>query len=48
MPSVIRRRSFWFASWIESFLEVIIRADTLRKGQPRAQGRRRREDVVQT
>lgn len=48
MPSVIRRRSFGFASWIESFLEVIIRADTLRKWQPRAQGRRRREDAVQT
>lgn len=48
MPSVIRSRSSGCASWIKSSLEVIIKAGTLRKRQPRAQGRRRREDAVQT
>lgn len=48
MPSVIRSRSSECASWIKSSLEVIIKVGTLRKRQPRAQGRRRREDAVQT
>lgn len=46
--SVIRSRSSGCASWIKSSLEVIIKAGTLREGQPRALGRRRREDAVQT
>ena len=49
MPSVIRSRSSGCASWIKSSLEEIIKGGTLRKRQPRVQGRRRRrEDAVQT
>ena len=48
MTSVIRSRSSGCASWIKSSLEVIINVGTLRKRRHRAQGRRRREDAVQT